>query len=197
MGLRIVTAPQSYPVTLAQAKAHLRVDFDDDNDLIELLIKAATEYAENFTGRSFIDQVWDYYLDEFPDGDLKIPNPPLIEVVGVFYRDSAGAEQQFASSGYIVDDAYADARIALAYGGAWPTIQEIANAIRIRFRSGYITDNSPAVANVPFQIKAAILMIVGTLYAHRETIVVGVVPMQLPWGAEQLLRQYRVHTAIA
>lgn len=197
MALKLVTAPATYPVSLVEAKAHLRVDFDDDDTIIEIYRKAATEAAEKFTGRAFIDQTWDYYLDVFPTSEINIPLPPLIEIIGVFYRDSNGDEQQLAVTGYEVDSATELARVALAYAASWPTARTIANAVRVRFRAGYETDNSPQTENVPFAIKAAILLTIGTLYANRETVVIGQTATMLPWAAEQLLRPYRVHTAIA
>lgn len=198
MALKLITAAATYPVTLAEAKAHLSVDFDDHDALIEIYRKAATDSAENFTGRAFIDQTWDYFFDAFPTaGAIQIPKPPLIEVIGVFSLDSVAAEQELAASGYLVDGASELARLTLAYAGSWPTPLIVANAVRLRFRAGYLDDNSPQVANVPFAIKAAILLTVGTLYANRETIVIGQTATLLPWAAEQLLRPYRVHTAIA
>lgn len=199
MALKLITAAASYPVTTAEARARLRIDHYDDDDDIASMIAAATAHAEQFTGRAFIDQTWDYYLDAFPaSGAIQIPKPPLIGIEGVFSRDSAGTETQIAAAGYLVDSATAQARLALIFGGTWPTIDSIVNAVRIRFRAGYVDyDSSPAAGEVPADIKNAILMIVGTLYAHRETIVIGQSAVALPWGAEHLLRQHRVHTAIA
>lgn len=203
MGLKLVTAPATYPVTLEEAKAHCNVDFADHDVLLEIYRKAATDEAEQFTGRALIEQTWDYYLDEFPTAPdaIRIPRPPLIEVVGVFYRDSSGSEQTLDTDTYVVDEDVdpvgKPARIALAYGGAWPTLQTVANAVRIRFKAGYVDENSPQAANVPYAIKAAILLIIGTLYANRETIVVGQSVALMPWSAEQLLRRYRVERAMA
>lgn len=198
MALKLITPPATYPVSLIEAKAHLRVDFSDDDALIEIFRKAATVDVENFCGRAFIDQTWDYYADAFPVAEIKIPKPPLIEVIGVFSLDSDGAEQEFATSGYRVDTASELARITLAYGGSWPTLQAVSNAVRVRFRAGYLDDNSPQAANVPEPIKVAILLTIGNYYANRETIVIGQTATILP-VVENLLRRgdYRVHTAMA
>ena len=196
MGLKLITPPADWPVSLVEAKAHLRVDFADDDALIEIFRKAATDEAEKFTGRALIEQTWDLYLDAFPAAEIKIPRPPLIEVVGVFYGGAAD-EQTLPAAGYIVDDASEPARIALASNGSWPTLTTQANAVRVRFKAGYIDDSSPAAANVPYAIKAAILLTIGTLYANRETVIVGQTATLLPWSAEQLLRRYRVEKAMA
>lgn len=198
VGLKLVTAPATYPVTLAEAKKHVHAeDFTDDDDLITLFIKAATEHAESFTGRALIDQTWNLYLDVFPTTPIEIPLPPLIDVVGVFYLDADDVEREFSAANYVVDDASEPARITLANSASWPTIATVANAVRIQFRAGYLDTSSPQVAAVPFDIKAAILLHVGSLYAMREEVVVGQTVAQLPWGAEALLRRKRKHLGMA
>jgi uncharacterized phiE125 gp8 family phage protein len=206
MGLKLVTPPQGLPISLEEAKAHLRVDHNDEDAAITLLLKAAIEHndgPEGFLGRALVDQTWDLYLDEFPTSTIEIPLPPLIEVVGVFYGDSNDAEQEFSAASYVVDDASQPARIILSDAASWPTISRNANAVRVRFRAGYIDatnspPDSPSEASaVPFDIKAGILLYLGALYAHREEVVVGQTVAKLPWGAEALLRRKRKHLGMA
>ena len=199
MGLKLITAPADYPVTLEECRSHLEVDYTDKDTLIEMYLRAAVDEAEQFTGRSLVQQTWDYYLDGFPDDEsaIEVPRPPLIEIGGVYYVDSAGDEQLLDTSVYRIDGSAEPARLSLGYGQSWPTLQAVSNAVRIRFTSGYIDDSSPSGEDVPPSIKAAILLTVGTMFASRENIVVGQSVAMLPWGAEQLLRNYRVHTAIA
>jgi uncharacterized phiE125 gp8 family phage protein len=217
MALKRVTAPANYPVSLDEAKAHLRVDYSDDDPLITAFIKASTGFVEGptgFIGRALIDQTWDLYLDGFPlrgigrlhrgglhhRGDaIEIPLPPLIEIIGVFYLDSADNEQTLATSSYIVDPISEPARLVPARGAGWPVCgHHEVNSVRIRFRAGYLDmSNSPPTDNVPFEIKAAILMHVADLYANRETQVIGQGVTTLPWAAEQLLRPKRVPLSLA
>lgn len=202
MTLTLITAPAASPVSLVEAKAHLRVVDDDEDDLIGVFINAATAHAEKFLGRALVDQTWDYILDEFPDddGSIEIPLPPLIEVVGVFYTDSAGDEQEMTGADYVVSGAGGrgnhPARIFLPTG-SWPTPRDTMGAIRVRFRSGYLDTSSPPAADIDEDIRAAILLIIGSLYAHRETVVVGQVATMVPWSAERLLRMKRVDLSLA
>lgn len=200
MALKLITPPVTYPVTLVEAKAHLNVDVDDDDALIEVYRKAASEDAENFTGRAFYSQVWDYYLDTFPASpitEIRIPRSPLIEIEGVFYG-GAGNEAEWSEANYTADVASELARLALPFGGSWPTVNAAANAVRVRFRAGYVDDEvSPVSGAVPYAIKAAILLTIGTLYANRETIVIGQTATLMPWASQQLLRPYRVHVGFA
>lgn len=208
MGLKLITAPTELPVTLAQAKLHLREDASDYDSQIQLMLEAAISYVDGpngFLGRALIDQTWDYYLDTFAQiqstlggkGFIELPLPPLISVTSVNYTDSAGNEQTLPTTSYVVDDSTKPARIALTSTGNWPTISNEFKSIRIRFRAGYLDQTvSPAVSAVPGQIKAAILLLVGSLYENRETEVVGTVVNRLP-VFENLLRPYRVYLSLA
>jgi uncharacterized phiE125 gp8 family phage protein len=200
MGLRQITAPAEWPVTLEEAKAHLRVDVDDDNEMIEALIEAAVDYCDGptgFLGRALIDQTWELVLDEFPEDEIKIPIPPLIEVESIKYDDGDGAQQTISSSDYTVDNVSQPGWV-LPVSGTWPTTFEGVNAVRVRFRCGYLDQvASPPVHNVPGSIKAAIKLIVGNLYANRETIVLGQTVAEIPQSAQFLLRKHRIHLGMA
>lgn len=204
MALKLIAAATTNPISLEEAKLHLRVEDDDEDTLIEVLIAAATKHSEKFMGRALIAQTWDLYVDQFPaEGDvnpgvIKIPLSPLLEVVGLFYRDASDVEQEFAASSYLVDDASEPARVVLVNSASWPTAREGANAVRIRFRAGYVDNSmSPQEGEVPADIRSAILLYLGSLYAHRETVVIGQTATAMPWGAEQLLRMNRVDLSMA
>jgi uncharacterized phiE125 gp8 family phage protein len=197
MAWKVVVRPANAPITLAEAKSHLRVDHDDDDDLIAGMIEAATGYAEQFLGRALIDQTIDLYVDAFPaSGSLTIaiPRPPLIEIEGVFYT-SGGSELEF--TGFAVDAVSQPARIYLPVSGSWPTTDTTPNAVRIRYRAGYLdTGVSPPADDVPKAIIAAIKLYLGTLYEQRETFQPNTV-YAMPWGAENLLRMYRSDLSLA
>lgn len=209
MALKIVTKPVGFPVSLSEAKAHLREDSSDFDDQINAFIEAATQYVDGpkgFLGRAILEQTWDYYTDSFNDAIvtasgksyIELPLPPVIEVVSVNYVDSSGAEQVVDSSSYVVDLASQPARIFLAESGTWPTTADQLGAVRIRIRCGYVdSTQSPPVSDVPGPIKVAILLTLGTMYENRENFVVGTIVNKLPFAAEQLLRPYRVYLSMA
>ena len=209
MGLKQVIRPSGFPVTLTEAKVHLREDSSDFDSHIDALIEASTQYVDGpngFLGRALLDQTWDYYLDSFTDiqttllgkNYIELPLPPLIQILGIFSTSSAGVETEFDSSKYLVDASSQPARVALKTAANWPTAAEEFSSIRIRFRAGYLDQTvSPAVGAVPGPIKAAILLTLGALYDQREVQVVGTIVSKLPWAAEQLLRPYRVYLSMA
>lgn len=190
--LKLVTAPASLPLTLAQVKEHLRVQDSDEDTMLALYIEAATVHAESFMGRALIDQTWDYTIDRLPcnGGTIELPRQPLL---GVTQFDT-GDSPEF--SDYSVD--LASGRLYLPVSGSWPTVTGDYAVARIRFRAGYVDQSeSPEVGEVPADILNGILLIVGTLYAVRETVIVGQTPASMPWSAEQLLRRHRIETSLA
>ena len=177
------------PVTLTEAKQHLRLDSNDEDAYVTALISAATQWAQMFLGRQLVTATYDLCLRDWPDGDhIDVPIPPLQSVASVKYTDSAGVERTMSATDYHVDAASFVGRIVLAYGERWPSgTLRTSNPIVVRFTCGY-----GAAGAVPAAMKQAILLVTGTLYAKRETIVVGHIVQQVPFAAEALLTPYRV-----
>lgn len=199
MGLKLVQKPSAAAVSLEVAKSHLRVTFDDDNTIISSFVDAAADAAQKFMGRAIKPQVWDFVTDEFPDDEdfIEIPLPPLIEVIGIYYKDAVGVEQTLDSAEYFVDSITEPGRIYIKDNYSWPTTSENEGSVRVRFRCGYNDTDSPQDSTVPASITSAILLYLGSIYENRESVVVGAPPIEVPWSWEALLRQYRVHLAMA
>lgn len=201
MSIRLITAPAVEPITLAQAKEHLRVDHTTDDNLITAMISAARDYCEKWTARAFVTQTWELVVDEFPTAEILIPLPPLQSVTSIKYDDGAGVEQTLATDQYEVDTVSQPGWVVPITTG-WPTsIFEGINAVRIRFVAGYNpSSNSPddLVVNIPGSLKAAMYLYIGQLYDQREDIVVGTIVNKLPSGnVDFLLRNFRVALGMA
>lgn len=197
MSVRVITPPAEYPLTLAEVKAHLHVDHDDENALITSYLAAATNHAQKFMGRALITQTLELTLDKFFP-QIQIPMPPLQSIVSIKYDDAAGNEQTLVENTDYIVDAKSEPGWVVPVNETWPTTIESINTVRIRYLAGYIDNtSSPAVANVPFDVKAAILLMIGTLHANRETVVIGATMASMPWSAEQLMRQHRVELSLA
>lgn len=186
--MKQTTAPSSQPVTLAEAKAHLRVDIADDDTLITNLIKAATIYAESVTRRQFIDASFTLYLPEFP-GVIEVPRPPIDSVTTLKYYNSAGTLTTLtAVTDYVVDTTGIIATVRPAYSKDWPATRDVWDAVQLIFKAGY----GAATTDVPEPIRQAILLMVGHWYAHREPVVVGTTAGEVPLAVGALLSPYRV-----
>ena len=139
MRIQITDPPAVEPVSLVEAKAHLRVDINDEDDYIEGLIRTARQYAEAaFTHRAFVEQEITLTLDRWPvERYIELPRPPLISVASVSYTDEDGnVETLAAGTDYLVDTTAN--RLVLRNGVFWPTvILQESGAISIVYQAGY------------------------------------------------------------
>jgi uncharacterized phiE125 gp8 family phage protein len=196
--LRVTVPPEDLAVTVAEAKTHLRVDDDvtDDDALIETYVRAAIDSLDGpggWLGRALMPQTLELRLDTFPAGGVRLPCPPLIAVTGVAYLDGSDVLQTLSASTYQVLGAGGErpARIALAPGAAWPATSQAAEAVRITYQAGHLDTASPPEGRLPYAIKAALLLMIGDLYAVRESVVVGAPVARSP-TVEALLHPKRV-----
>jgi uncharacterized phiE125 gp8 family phage protein len=164
----LITPPAVEPVSLDEAKLHLRVDGQEEDDLITGYLTAAREVCEDESRRAFITQTREAVLDCWPAAPwIALPRSPLQSVVSIKYTDSQGVEHTWPSSEYIVDTASSPGRVRLAYGKWWPwaTLQP-GTAIRVRYVAGYGDD----AADVPQKYRQAIKLLVGHYYENREAV---------------------------
>jgi uncharacterized phiE125 gp8 family phage protein len=187
--LTLVTPPATEPVSLPEAKAHLRVDGTDEDTLINTLITAAREYCEQIQGRSYITQTWELTLDAWPaEPEIRLPRPPLQSVAWVQYRDQSGIEYTLDPPAYVVDSRSEPGRIVLASGQSWPPVTLYpAGAITVRFTAGY-----GDAAAVPQRVRQAILLLVGHWYANREAVLIGSISKEIEMSVHALLSLDRV-----
>ncbi len=186
MATKIITAPTDEPITLDEAKDHLRVYIDDDDSVISEQITSARVWVEQYLGRALLTQTWEVYFNEFP-ACIEIPFPPLQSVTSIKYIDSDGVEQTLDAGEYNVHIQNEPGIIVLAYGKSWPSIRYELNAIAIRFVTGWAT-----AADIPGPIKSAMLLLIGHLYEHREQATIGIQVNEIPFGIEALLFPYRM-----
>lgn len=157
------SAPAAMPVSLAEAKDHLRVDHADDDTLIGLLIAAATSELDGWSGilgRAIVTQAWAQRVDGFAN-PVRLPFPAAT-IASVSYVDPAGATQTLASDQYRLMEDAMGSYIEPAFNVSWPSVRYQSGSVTVNFTAG------TAAADVPPAIKAAILLRVGDLYANRD-----------------------------
>jgi uncharacterized phiE125 gp8 family phage protein len=188
MGLKLVTPPASEPVSLSEAKEHLRITGSDEDALITTFIEAAREYCEEYQNRAYITQTWDLSLDEFPDSPYSLPKPPLKSISSIKYYDQDGTEYEFNASDYLVDTASVKGRVSLAYGKSWPSVTlQPMNGVIIQFIAGY----GDAGSDVPERIRNAIKVLVGQIYENREATDIKE-HLEIPFAVHALLGLDRI-----
>jgi uncharacterized phiE125 gp8 family phage protein len=177
----VVTEPSFEPITTIEAKAHLRVEIPDDDTLIYGLIVAARKACEARLKRTLVSTTYDWHLDDWPWFPVSIPHAPLQSITSIKYYDTNNAQQTLASSNYHVL-AGSPGRIDLIETFTLPTTYDRPDAVTIRFVAGY---GAPTV--VPANVKAAMKLLVGAWYEHREAIVLGQTPSAVPMSVDLLL----------
>lgn len=190
--LSLVTPPAAPAVSLAEAKAHLRVDFNDDDAYITQCVSRAIAAIDgpNGVGRCLVTQSWLLALDRFPDIEFTLPLGPVQTITSVKYLDPGGVVQTLAPSSYWANLYRSPATICPGYGVMWPTYRSMPGSVTVEFVAG------TPVASVPADLKAAVLLMVGHFYEHREAVVVAdaIRVDELPLAVESILSRYRVGT---
>jgi uncharacterized phiE125 gp8 family phage protein len=153
MALKLITAG-SQAVSVDDAKAHLRVSGTDEDALITALAQAAQAHVEQVLGAPLTSETWEQSLDGFPCAAISLLKHPVTAVASVKY-DVQGVEATLDPANYTVDLPGGRVWSRLA----WPKADAVAS-VRVRFTAGY--------SALPAPLKAAILLIVGDLYANRE-----------------------------
>lgn len=153
-------------VQLSEAKLHLRVDGTDEDALIGLYINAAEQAAIKAMDR------------------------------GV-YADGTALQTAMTAAPATLTAATAAKDVAVAAAEAMTDADEKAAALQaaenayLRALVAYRQVFDGIVVND--QIKAAVLLTVGHLYANREDVVAGASVAALPNGADHLLQPFKVY----
>jgi uncharacterized phiE125 gp8 family phage protein len=166
---KLITPPLLEPISLNDAKEHLRVDasFQDDDSYISDLITVAREFCEKFQNRAYLSQTWEAVFDRFPGVVFELPNPPLQSVVSIKYYDKSNTEFLFDANKYFVDTYSAKGRVCLNHNVTWSDVElRPINSVIIRFVCGYGSD----ATSVPSQAKHAIKLLIAHWYENREPI---------------------------
>lgn len=169
MTLRLIQAATTLPVSVDLAKRNSRIETDVEDELVELWIKSAHRWCEDYCGIAFEPSTWEIWLDAFPEAEIEIPYSPLVEISSIKLDTDAG-EAVVGSENYEID---LNGWVLPVTGYSWPAPLTSANSVRIRFVAG---------TGTPEDVKIAVLMLVEHYNANRaatgekvETIPLGVV----------------------
>lgn len=186
MALVMTAAPAAEPISLSEAKAHLRVDGSDEDALIASLIVAARLLVERTLGLALVTQGWSYFLDAWPErGCITLPLLPVQAVSAVTVHDKDGGATVLDAESYAVDVLSTPARVVLSM--ALPPITPRAfNSFEVAFTVGF-----GDAGDVPQPIRQAVLLLVAHWFEGRAPVELGPGPQEVPAIAAGLLQPYR------
>ena len=189
MTAALIEGPEIEPVSLEEAKAHLRIDTEDEDELLAASIMAARLHVETATRRKLVAQRWRIYLDGWPKGRIvRLPVAPLISVDAVTVYDADGEPVTVPETDYAADAVSTPPRLSLS-GAALPPVRRALNGIEIDVTAGY----GPAAADVPSPLRQAILMLVAHWHEHRAAAGEHVQELT-PFGFAALTAPYGIPT---
>ncbi len=184
MSLVLTTLPLVEPVSLAEAKAHLRVTHVDDDVIISTLIVSARRRVEIKTGLRLIAQGWSQFLDFWPDGGMvELDVNPVSAVSDVIIYGDLDAAAPVDPAHYFLDATSNPPRVVFRQGRNPSPPGRRGKGIEVRFTAGF-----GLAAAVPVDLKQAILLLVADGYAHRGDESVRVMPP----AVLELINAYRV-----
>ena len=182
--LELVTGPTNEPLTLSEAKEHLRLDTDDDDALIVSLIRSARQMIEAATKRALVAQTWNLHIDggwPYRHGlpYIAIPISPVTAVSAITYVDGSSPNPTLSTNLYTVAARRTAAYVVPAYNATWPDVRFVPQAVTVRFTAGHTDDNRPE------PLVQAMRLLIGHLYEHR-----GDEGGQLPSAVKSLVSPY-------
>lgn len=208
--LAVVTEPTVLPVSLVEAKVHLRMEGEEEDAAIVGLISAATRYIERRLDISLVDTEWEMRLDRWPAGMIHLPvgnftktrerqrvrvlhastDPNAPPVVADPDHPGLAIEPDWRLESDLTEfdpDEYFVARTRrppyISPKSSWPSTVDRPGAIVVRWWAGFGGD----AKGTPQTLKAALLQLVGGWFMHRESILIGGQANKVPYSVEQLL----------
>ncbi len=173
--------PAAEPITLAEVKAHLRLDASDEDTLLAGLMRAAREYLEGQMGLALIARTFRLYLDDWPAARvIQIARGPVQTIETVTVYDASGMPVEVDATGYVLDGMARPARLVLP---SRPGTERALNGIEIDFTAGF----GESGAEVPDTLKRALLLHVAAMYELRGVLSLDDQPGAVPQGYDRLV----------
>lgn len=188
MSLVLTSGPALEPVSLADAKAHLRLDTSDDDALLQSLITTSRLHIEAALGLALITQSWSWSLDTWPSAKrIALPLRPVQAVTQVRVWTGDGVSETLSPDAFILDGQGNPARLIPVGSGSLKEPGQAANGIEIAFSAGF----GSVPADVPATIRHALLLLIAHWYEHREPVEIGTSVNAVPVMVSELLQAHR------
>jgi uncharacterized phiE125 gp8 family phage protein len=183
MNTRRITQPTFEPVTITELKRELRITHTDDDDSLTAYISQAREFFEHNTGCSLGASQWRSVFACVSSKVIFLPATPLVSVQSVKAWPADGGAQIDITGFAVVDDMLPGAVILAEY----PELFDRPDALTVNYTAGYAS-----AADVPHQIKRAILLLASLSYEQRLPLSIGNIVNELPFSLKHILDTHRI-----
>lgn len=180
----LLAGPAGEPVSLAEAKAFLKVDDGAEDGLIATLITAARLHVEGVTGKALMAQTWRTVRDSWPqDRTVKLPVGPFLSLTAVTAYDAEGTPHDVPLAQFLDEP---DRLLLPSSVAGMPVLRE-RQGIEIDYVAGFGAETS----DVPVDIRQALLTLVAHWYEHRDVVVIAGSGAVVPSGFDRLIAPHR------
>ncbi len=184
----LLAGPAVEPVTLAEAKAWLRLDAGDDDALVTTLTTAARLHVEATTGLALITQSWRLVRDGWPpDGTVKLPVSPLQSLTAITAYDAEGAGSELALDDVLTDAAANPSSLLLPAGFGAGRVFRSRQGIEIDYVAGCGDDG----ASVPAALRQTMLTLLAYWFENRDAVVMAGAGSIIPQNFDLMVAPYR------
>ncbi len=165
MPVILTTPPPIEPLSLAQAKEHLKVESNADDNLINRLIATARQQVEKQIDKVLIDQTWSIYLDDWPgNSEIRLPVGPVTQVNELRTYSDDDIASPIDPAHFFTDLVSAPQRLVLRGSRIWQKPGRVAGGIEIEVIAGY----GPDGASVPAPLRTAMLVLIAHWHENRQ-----------------------------
>ena len=185
MSACIVIGPAVEPISVEEAKAHLRVSDHFDDHQIASLIRTARAKCESFTRLALIERISEIVLHGFPPS-IRVPLWPVRSVEAITYTAPDGSVLVLDPTQYQLDETGRPRFIVPSFGECWPIARDDVNGVRVRVKAGFGAN----AADIPDDLRHAMLLMIGAFYENREAVVLGTIATEIPMGAKDLMHPH-------
>ena len=188
MSAILITPPALEPVSRIEAKEHLKVTTDAEDDLIDRLITTARQQVEKQIDKVLIDQTWKIYLNEWPaTGQIILPVAPVTAVVNLRTWSQDDVAAIIDPAHYYADLLAGPQKLILRQSRLWLRPGRIANGIEIEVTAGFGPDGNA----VPAPLRTAMLILIAHWFENRQADCDGPANSQVSEKIQSLLSPFQ------
>jgi len=181
--------PLIEPISLEEAKQHLKIDINADDELISRLIVTARQHVETISGLVLIEQTWRAYFNNWPTGQrLGLPVMPISTIIFVKTYTQEGLASEIDPAHYYADTISTPPQLILRQSRSWVNPDRLVNGIEVEVVAGF----GPLASDVPQPLRQAILMLVAHWYDNRHAVCEGQPTQDINAAIENLIAPFKV-----
>lgn len=179
-----LTQPGAEPLTLAEAKAHLRLDGSAEDATVTQLIRTARDHLERSTGLCLISRRLRVAVESVSeDGVIQILKGPVQTLDAITLYDGRGMPGALSPSLCRFTTDGPSTTVSLP-AGLDPA--RFANGLEIDVTAGY----GEAGTDVPDSLRRALLLHVAVMFDYRGAVAPADQPAAVPDGYDRLLAPF-------